>query len=143
VLQEKELERLGSTQSIKIDVRVIAATNRDLMEAIQNKLSEKICITFACFPYSSPAFTERQADITLLVDHFLDVYAKEHKKDIRRICTPAIDMLMSYHWPGNVRNYKTSLNAPYCLPGKSNPCYHLPPTLQTASATHTNQRQFG
>jgi Nif-specific regulatory protein len=85
-----------------------------------------------------PPLRERKSDLLLLADHFLQKYAREHKKDIRRISTPAIDMLTAYHWPGNVRELENVIERAV-LVCDSNVLHghHLPPTLQTAQASGT------
>ena len=89
-----------------------------------------------------PPLRERKPDIMLLADHFLEKYAREHGKHIRRISTPAIDMLTSYHWPGNVRELENTIErAVLVCDGGVVHGHHLPPTLQTAEASDTVARQ--
>ena len=139
VLQEKEFERVGGTQSIKIDVRVITATNRNLEKLIkEGKFREDLYYRLHVFPINIPPLRERKTDILLLANYFIGKYSKENHKNIRRISTPAIDMLMSYHWPGNVRELENCIERAVLL---SNDDvihgHHLPPTLQTAEASGT------
>ncbi|MCK5708188.1 MAG: sigma 54-interacting transcriptional regulator [Candidatus Aureabacteria bacterium] len=139
VLQEKEFERVGGTQSIKIDVRVIAATNRNLEKLIkEGRFREDLYYRLHVFPINIPPLRERKTDILLLANYFIGKYSKENQKNIRRISTPAIDMLMSYHWPGNVRELENGIERAVLL---SNDDvihgHHLPPTLQTAEASGT------
>src|SRR5439155_13816692 len=104
VLQEREFERLGGTETIKANVRLLAATNKDLEKAIAaGTFREDLYYRLNVFMIFVPPLRERKADLLLLADHFLEKYSNEHHEDIRRISTPAIDMLMAYHWPGNVR----------------------------------------
>src|ERR1041384_2838796 len=104
VLQEKEFERVGGTETIRANVRLITATNKDLERAIaEGQFREDLYYRLNVFAIFVPPLRERKSDLLLLSDHFLQKYATEHKKDIRRISTPAIDMLTAYHWPGNVR----------------------------------------
>jgi Nif-specific regulatory protein len=85
-----------------------------------------------------PALRERKPDVLLLADYFLEKYAREHSKPIRRISTPAIDMLASYHWPGNVRELENCIErAVLVCDGNVIHAHHLPPTLQTAEASGT------
>jgi len=90
------------------------------------------------FPIHIPPLRDRKADILLLADHFVEKYRKLHHKDIKRISTPAIDMLMAYHWPGNIRELENCIERAVLV---SNDDvihgHHLPPTLQTAEATGT------
>jgi Nif-specific regulatory protein len=142
VLQEREFERLGGTDTIKVDVRLIAATNRDLEEAIrQGTFREDLYYRFNVFTIFLPPLRERKSDALLLADHFLEKYARLHQKDIRRISTPAIDMLTSYHWPGNVRELENCIErAVLICEGNVIHGHHLPPTLQTAEASGTVPR---
>jgi len=139
VLQEKEFERLGGTETVKVDVRLIAATNRDLEKAIaERQFREDLYYRLDVFSIFVPPLRDRKPDIMLLADHFLAKYARQHKKIIRRISTPAIDMLMSYHWPGNVRELENTLErAVLTCDGNVIHGHHLPPTLQTAEASGT------
>jgi len=139
VLQEREFERVGGTKTIKVDVRVMAATNRDLEEAIAaDQFRPDLYYRLNVFPIHIPPLRERKADILLLADHFVERYSQANHKNIRRISTPAIDMLMSYHWPGNVRELENCIERAVLL---SNDDvihgHHLPPTLQTAEASGT------
>ncbi|MFQ5638831.1 MAG: sigma-54 interaction domain-containing protein [bacterium] len=104
VLQEGEIERLGSTKTIDIDVRVIAATNRDLENAIENQsFREDLYYRLNVFPIKCPPLRERKEDIPLLVNHFIKKYSAKSGKAIKTITQTAIDRLQTYHWPGNVR----------------------------------------
>jgi len=139
VLQEKEFERLGGTETVKVDVRLIAATNRDLEAAIaERQFREDLYYRLDVFSIFVPPLRDRKPDVMLLADHFLTKYARRHGKNIRRISTPAIDMLMSYHWPGNVRELENTLErAVLTCDGSVIHGHHLPPTLQTAEASGT------
>lgn len=133
VLQEKEFERVGGLKTIKADVRIIAATNKNLEEAVEEEtFREDLYYRLNVFPIYIPPLKERKTDILLLADHFLEKYAKEHRKDILRLSSSTIDMLMQYHWPGNVRELENSIERAVLLcDGKVIQSYHLPPTLQT------------
>ncbi|MES0363871.1 MAG: sigma 54-interacting transcriptional regulator, partial [Desulfobacteria bacterium] len=97
VLQEKELERVGGYETIKTDVRVMAATNKNLEQAVEEgTFRGDLYYRLNVFPIYMPPLRERKTDILLLADHFLEKYAKENRKDIRRFSTPAIDMLVQY-----------------------------------------------
>jgi len=137
VLQEKEFERVGGVKTVKTNVRVITATNRNLEELMtQGKFREDLYYRLNVFPVYMPPLRERRTDILLLAEHFLQKFSKENEKDIRRLTTPAIDMLMSYHWPGNVRELENCVERAVLLcDGPAIHSYHLPPTLQTAEAT--------
>jgi Nif-specific regulatory protein len=139
VLQEREIERIGGTDTIKVDVRIVAATNKPLEKALEEGIfREDLYYRLNIFPIYLPPLRERKTDILLLADFFLEKYSGKYKKDVRRISTPAIDTLMRYHWPGNVRELENCAERAVLL------CtdhvvhsYHLPPTLQTAEASNT------
>jgi Nif-specific regulatory protein len=104
VLQEREFERLGGTKIIKVDVRVIAATNQHLDEKMRQKLfREDLYYRLNVFPICIPPLRERKDDIPLLAKHFLAIYAKETNKTIKDIDDEAMKDLLAYAWPGNVR----------------------------------------
>ncbi|HQR37034.1 MAG TPA: sigma 54-interacting transcriptional regulator [Blastocatellia bacterium] len=139
VLQEREFERLGGTETIKVNVRLIAATNSDLERAItEGRFRGDLYYRLNVFTIFVPPLRDRKSDILLLADHFLEKYALEHAKNIKRISTPAIDMLASYHWPGNVRELENTMErAVLVCEGDVIHGHHLPPTLQTAESSGT------
>jgi Nif-specific regulatory protein len=139
VLQEREFERVGGVSTIKTDVRVIAATNRDLEESIaQDKFRQDLYYRLNVFPVHVPALRERGTDILLLANFFTEKYSRSNHKSIKRISTPAIDMLMSYHWPGNVRELENCIErAVLVSEDEVIHGHHLPPTLQSAEASGT------
>jgi Nif-specific regulatory protein len=139
VLQEREFERVGGTDTIKTDVRVIAATNRDLEQLIaEGKFRQDLYYRLNVFSIHVPPLRERKTDILLLADHFVEKYSKANHKHIRRISTPAIDMLISYHWPGNVRELENVIERAVLLSDDDViHGFHLPPTLQTAEESGT------
>ena len=139
VLQAREVERLGGSEPLPVDVRVVAATHVDLEQAVaKGTFREDLFYRLNIFPIFMPPLRERKSDILQLADHFLEKYARQHNKEMKRISTPAIDMMMSYHWPGNVRELENCveraviLNTDGVVHG-----HHLPPSLQTADATGT------
>jgi len=139
VLQEKEFERVGGYETIKADVRIIAATNKNLEQAVEEETFRgDLYYRLNVFPIYMPPLRERKTDVLLLADHFLEKYAKENHKDIRRLSTPAIDMLIQYHWPGNVRELENCIERAVllCDEGVIH-SYHLPPTVQTAEESDT------
>jgi Nif-specific regulatory protein len=139
VLQEKEFERVGGYNTIKADVRIIAATNKNLEQAVEKEaFRDDLYYRLNVFPIYMPPLRERKTDILLLADYFLEKYAKENQKDIRRFSTPAIDMLVQYHWPGNVRELENCIERAVllCEEGVVHG-YHLPPTVQTAEESDT------
>jgi Nif-specific regulatory protein len=139
VLQEKEFDRLGGTKTIKADVRLIVATNKNLEKAIADgAFREDLYYRLNVFAIFVPPLRERKSDVLLLADHFLEEYSNRHGKNIKRISTPAIDMLMSYHWPGNIRELENAVErAVLVCDGNVIHGHHLPPTLQTAEASGT------
>jgi len=143
VLQERELERVGGTKTIKVNARLIAATNKDLASAVEEgAFREDLFYRLNVYPIYLPGLREREADVLLLADYFLEKYALEYNKDIKRISTPAIDALAQYHWPGNVRELENCMERAVLLcDDQVIHSYHLPPTLQTAEDTGTHQSQ--
>jgi PAS domain S-box-containing protein len=104
VLQEREFERVGGTQSIKVDVRVIAATNRNLKAAVAGgNFREDLFYRLNVFPIEVPPLRERRDDIPMLVEYFVQRYAKRAGKNIRSIDKKTLELLRSYRWPGNIR----------------------------------------
>jgi Nif-specific regulatory protein len=139
VLQEKEFERIGGNRTIRVDVRIIAATSKDLEKSIEEgTFREDLYYRLNVFPIFMPSLQERKTDILLLADHFVEKYNRKHKRDVRRISTPAIDMLMQYHWPGNVRELENCIERAVLLcTDRVIHSYHLPPTLQTGEQSGT------
>jgi len=104
VLQEREFERVGGRQSIRVDVRIVAATNRDLKAAVANgTFREDLYYRLNVFPLEMPALRARRADIPLLVEYFIDRYARKAGKNIRSVDKKTLELLRSYDWPGNIR----------------------------------------
>jgi formate hydrogenlyase transcriptional activator len=104
VLQEREFERVGGSASVRVDVRVVTATNRDLQAAIEaGTFRSDLFYRLNVFPIAVPALRERTDDIPLLVQYFIDRYARKAGKTIRRVNKRTLDRLRSYPWPGNVR----------------------------------------
>ncbi|GHV07304.1 sigma-54-dependent Fis family transcriptional regulator [Spirochaetia bacterium] len=139
VLQERELERVGGTSTIKVDVRLIAATNRNLEEEVKaGRFREDLYYRLNVFPLQIPPLRERKSDIVLLADHFTGKYAEKNGKHIKRISTPAIDLLTSYSWPGNVRELENCIERAVILSvDQVIHSYNLPPSLQSAASTNT------
>ncbi len=110
ILQEREFERVGGNEMVKVDVRVISATNKDLEEAIKtNEFREDLYYRISVFPIKLPPLRERKEDIPLLAAHFLDKYAKQENKEIEGIAPDALELLMAYNWPGNVRELENCI----------------------------------
>jgi Nif-specific regulatory protein len=139
VLQEKEFERVGGNETIRANVRVITATNRNLEELMnQNLFREDLYYRLNVFPIHIPPLRDRKSDILLLADHFIEKYSGKNHVTIRRISTPAIDLLMNYHWPGNVRELENCVERAVLLSvDEVIHSHHLPPSLQSAESTDT------
>jgi formate hydrogenlyase transcriptional activator len=104
VLQEQEFERLGSPRTIRVDVRLVAATNRNLARMVEEgRFRSDLFYRLNVFPLLVPPLRERPEDIPLLVRHFTHLHAKEYNKCIADIAGKTMDALCRYHWPGNVR----------------------------------------
>jgi formate hydrogenlyase transcriptional activator len=104
VLQEHEFERVGGTRRIRTDVRVVAATNRDLQAAISGgSFRSDLFYRLNVFPMEIPSLRERREDIPLLVEYFIDRYSRRAGKNIKRVSKKTLELLQSYLWPGNIR----------------------------------------
>ncbi len=132
VLQEKTVERVGSNRSVKVDIRIVAATNRDLGEMVERReFREDLYYRLHVFPITIPPLRDRSSDIIALADYFAAHFAKNSGKAVNRISTPALNMLMSYHWPGNVRELENVIERATILSeGGVIHGYDLPPSLQ-------------
>jgi Nif-specific regulatory protein len=139
VLQERELERVGGTATIKVDVRLIAATNRNLETEVKaGRFREDLYYRLNVFPVHIPPLRERKSDLILLADYFTEKYAEKNGKLIKRISTPALDLLTSYSWPGNVRELENCIERAVILSTDMViHSYNLPPSLQSAASTNT------
>ena len=137
VLQEQEFERVGGTETIKISVRVIAATNRSLEQMmVSGDFREDLYYRLNVFPVNMPPLRDRKSDISLLSDSFTEKYSTRNNKPVKRISTHAIELLMSYHWPGNVRELENCIERAVLL--TTDGVIHgnlLPPSLQSAEST--------
>jgi transcriptional regulator with GAF, ATPase, and Fis domain len=108
VVQDGEFERLGGSKTIKVNVRIIASTNRDLEEAIRNNtFREDLFYRLNVFPITIPPLRQRKEDIPLLVDYFVAKFNKKIGKKIETVPKETLDMLHAYHWPGNVRELES------------------------------------
>ena len=143
MLQAREFERLGGTNTIQADIRLIAATNKDLEAAIVGKgFREDLFYRLNVFAIFVPPLRERKTDVLQLANFFLDKFSSQHGKKVKRIATPAIDMLMAYHWPGNVRELENAIERAIVVCNEQVlHAHHLPPTLQTAEETGTTIEQ--
>lgn len=142
VLQQKEIIRLGSSKPIKVDVRIICATNENLEELIsEGKFREDLYYRINVFPIFVPPLRERINDVPVLANFFIEKFSQELHKEIKRITTTAISMLMVYNWPGNIRELENCIERA-CILSEDGVirAQNLPPTLQTAVSTDTQQK---
>ncbi|MDP0497287.1 MAG: sigma 54-interacting transcriptional regulator [Verrucomicrobiota bacterium JB024] len=143
VLQEREFERVGSQKTQKVDVRIIAATSRDL-EAMMEEgtFREDLYYRLNVFPIYMPPLRERTCDILMLADYFIEKYTARAGGKPVRISSAAIDLLMSYYWPGNVRELENCIERAVLLAkGQSIKAHHLPPTLQKKNAAERKESE--
>ncbi len=137
VLQEREFERVGSNETLKADVRIIAATNRNLEEMVaEGAFRQDFYYRINVFAVHLPPLRDRKNDILLLANHFIKKLSESMGKQVRRISTPAIQMLLAYHWPGNVRELENCIEHAILM------CHDgvvhgrdLPPTLQVPGSS--------
>jgi Nif-specific regulatory protein len=140
VLQQRTFERVGGSKPVRVDLRIIAATNRDLPDMIsKGQFREDLFYRLNVFPITIPPLRDRASDVILLADHFVTHSAAELGKDVKRISTPALNMLMAYHWPGNVRELENVIERAVILSDDGViHGYNLPPSLQTSAETGTS-----
>ena len=138
-VQEQEFERVGGTKTIKVHVRIIAATNRNLeQEMLSGRFREDLYYRLNVFPLHIPPLRERKSDILLLCDHFIETYNRKNRASVKRITSNAIDLLMMYHWPGNVRELENCIERAVILSRDDViHAFHLPPSLQSAESSNT------
>jgi Nif-specific regulatory protein len=143
VLQEKQFQPLGSTRVVKVDVRIIAATNRILEQDIATgRFRPDLFYRLNVFPIYLPPLRDRGSDILLLADHFVLKYAREMGKPMMKISPAVSDILLAYHWPGNVRELENCMERAVLLTTKDTiETIHLPPSLQTLSNTGERKGQ--
>ena len=135
VLQQREFERVGGVRTIKVDVRIIAATNIDLEHAVhEGKFREDLYYRLNVIPVVIPPLRERADDIPLLMDHFLSHFNKSKKRDIKGFSPAAMDILISYPWPGNIRELENLVERLIILKGNGTIC---PDDLPDKFISHT------
>jgi len=137
VLQEQEFERLGSTRTHKVDVRLVAATNRNLVDMVKrNEFRSDLYYRLNVFPISLPPLRERRADIPTLVTHFVELYGRRMGKQIEHIPPDTMSALSSYQWPGNIRELQNFIERSVIV--TSGNVLHAPLTsLNCAAATES------
>jgi Nif-specific regulatory protein len=133
VLQERAFERVGGNRTVTVDIRIVAATNKNLAEMVTNgTFRQDLYFRLNVFPLIVPPLQDRGSDIITLAEHFVARFAQETAKDIKRITTPALNMLMNYHWPGNVRELENVIQRAVILSeDDAIHGYHLPMSLQS------------
>jgi len=109
-IQEREFERVGGTESVRVDVRIICATNADLHEAIsERRFREDLYYRISTFPITLPPLRQRRGDILVLADSFLKRFSERQKKSVTTISQPAMDAMLAYPWPGNIRELESTI----------------------------------
>jgi transcriptional regulator with GAF, ATPase, and Fis domain len=136
-LQEHEFERVGGTQTIRVDVRVIAATNRNLQEEVaRGRFREDLFYRLNVVNIETPPLRDRRSDIPAIAKFFLDRYAKENAKSIDAISAQALDLLVAYDWPGNVRELENAIERAIVLAtGTEIEARHLPQHVRPVATT--------
>jgi transcriptional regulator with PAS, ATPase and Fis domain len=131
VLQERAIDRLGGKKLVKVDVRVVAATNINLEKALRDgHFREDLYHRLNVFSLVLPPLREREGDIIYLSKHFFDKYNKEFSKSIRSIAQGTLKLLNAYHWPGNVRELENVIKSAIILADEELQPRHLPPAMQ-------------
>ncbi|MDD5544311.1 MAG: sigma 54-interacting transcriptional regulator [Acidobacteriia bacterium] len=135
VLQEREVERVGDSKVINVDVRIIAATNRNLRQLVdEGKFREDLFYRLNVIPLSIPPLKDRKEDIPLLLDHFISQFNEQTEKNIAGITKEALNILMDYHWPGNIRQLENAIEHAFVKShGKSLEPASLPVEILTTS----------
>lgn len=146
VLQEREVTKVGSSQIVKVDVRIIAATNRDLQETVKaGTFREDLFYRLSVVPITLPPLRERRDDIPLLANHFLSKYNKKRGKNIKAISDRAMKALVEYDWPGNVRELENAIERAVVLTEddmiKPSDLLYYGLTVQTPSKSDAGQAQ--
>ena len=134
VLEEGEFEQVGGAKTIKVDVRIIAATHRDLSEEVQKgNFREDLYYRLYVIPMMLPSLRDRKSDIPFLISHFMQQSNEKNDRNVREITEEALGIMMSYSWPGNVRELKNMVERLVVLKGEGNiTAQDLPPELKSA-----------
>ncbi|MEN8211058.1 MAG: sigma 54-interacting transcriptional regulator [Thermodesulfobacteriota bacterium] len=144
VLEEKMIQRVGTNKSIPIDVRIITATNKDLEKLIEENLfREDLFFRINVFPLTCPPLNKRKDDITLLIQHFINIDAKKTGKNILGFTPEAMRLMVSYPWPGNIRELRNIVEYAFVLArGKSIGLEHLPDKITRCKLMDTNPVEY-
>jgi len=136
VTENKEFERIGDSKTIKVDVRIIAATNRDLREEVEKKRFRKdLFYRLSVITIKMPPLREKREDIPLLIQHFLGKYNKEFRKEIQGVSQHAMDLMLDYDWPGNVRELENAIEHAFVhCRKKLIMCEHIPDEIKKSSS---------
>jgi Nif-specific regulatory protein len=142
VLQFREFERLGGTETLKADVRLIAATNKNMAVAVTNgTFREDLYYRLNVFNITLPPLRHRRSDVPALAEYFLEKYAREHRRNIRRIGSGSLDLLCGYGWPGNVRELENAMErAVVACDGLVVEERHLPETIRSVALAKPTAR---
>ena len=143
VLQTREFERLGGTETLRADVRLIAATNKDMARAVaQGSFREDLYYRLNVFTIALPPLRDRVSDLSALAEYFLAKYAREHRRKVRHIASSAMDMLCEYGWPGNVRELENAVERSVVVcDGHVVEERHLPKSVRTKSAGQAERKR--
>jgi len=143
VLQEKQFQPLGSSRMVRVDVRIITATNRNLEQDLATgRFRPDLFYRLNVFPIYLPPLRDRGGDILLLTDHFVLKYAKEMAKPVKKISPAVSDVLLAYNWPGNVRELENCIERAVLLAtGDTIELVHLPPSLQSRTRSGESREQ--
>ncbi len=136
VLQERRFERVGGNKEIEVDIRLVAATNKDLMQAVKNgEFREDLYYRLNVVQIHLPPLRERREDIPLLAAHFLNKYARENGIPVKNVTAEAVDYLMGYEWPGNIRQLENVIERCMVLAvGENIGVEDLPPEIKDEEA---------
>ncbi len=147
-LQNGELRRIGDNRTTRVDVRLIAATNKNLEEEVKNKnFREDLYYRLNVIPIHLPPLRERKEDIPLLVDHFIKIYAKKNQKDVKGVSPSAMTFFMDYDWPGNVRELENVVERSVALTRKSiidsdDLAYSFPKRMKKIRESRSEQKEM-
>ena len=118
VIQQREFDRVGGTATVRVDVRIVSATNRDLQRAVREKqFQEDLYYRISSFPVHLPALRDRRSDVLLLAEHFLKAQATKQGKTVSAFSRPALRMIYQYPWPGNIRELENAIEHGVLLSG--------------------------